>query len=61
MSNKIIAIVAVAVVLYYLYQWYKGKYLQPKPVILPTDSLGVTIEPNIQTHYNTLQDISGLM
>ncbi len=58
--NKIIVILAGAVLVYYLYRWYNTRKTT-KTYSLPIDNQGVIVEPNELVYATTFNDIQGLI
>jgi hypothetical protein len=61
MMNKLIMIVALAVLGYLILKWYKAKQAENATNVLPVDSLGVILEPNNLTVADTMNDIQSLV
>ena len=59
--NKLIMIVALAVLGYLILKWFKAKQAENATNVLPVDSLGVIIEPNNLTVADTMNDIQSLV
>jgi hypothetical protein len=59
--NKLIMIVALAVLGYLMLKWYKAKQAENATNVLPVDSIGVIIEPNNLTVADTMNDIQSLV
>jgi hypothetical protein len=59
--NKLIMIVALAVLGYLMLKWYKAKQAENATHVLPVDSIGVIIEPNNLTVTEALNDIQSLV
>jgi hypothetical protein len=61
MMNKLIMIVALAVLGYLILKWYKAKQAENATNVLPVDSVGVIVEPNNLTVADTMNDIQSLV
>jgi hypothetical protein len=59
--NKLIMIVALAVLGYLVLNWYKAKQAENATNVLPVDSIGVIVEPNNLTVADTMNDIQSLV
>jgi hypothetical protein len=59
--NKLIMIVALAVLGYLILKWYKAKQAENATNVLPVDSVGVIVEPNNLTVADTMNDIQSLV
>jgi hypothetical protein len=59
--NKLIMIIALAVLGYLILKWYKAKQAENATNVLPVDSLGVIVEPNNLTVADTINDIQSLV
>ncbi len=59
--NKLIMILALAVLAYMLFNWFKAKQDENSTKVLPVDYLGVVIEPNNLTVNDTMADIQSLV
>jgi hypothetical protein len=59
--NKIIAIIAGLMLVYYFYKKYKDGSTQPQKVKVPVDEYGVVVEPNQLDHVEMVNDIQSLI
>jgi hypothetical protein len=59
--NKLVVMVALAVLGFMILKWYKAKQAEKATNVLPVDSVGVIVEPNNLTVIDTINDIQSLV